>query len=127
MAGLETVVVVGGSLAGIRSAEALRRKGFEGRLVLIGAESEHPYDRPPLSKQVLRGESGPEKIRLVKPEAFDALELDLRLGMRADALLLDERACRSQPSSRGVRASRWWARASSAPRWRPAVAGSASR
>jgi 3-phenylpropionate/trans-cinnamate dioxygenase ferredoxin reductase subunit len=92
LAGLETVVVVGGSLAGIRSAEALRRKGFEGRLVLIGAESEHPYDRPPLSKQVLRGESGPEKIRLVKPEAFDALELDLRLGMRADALLLDERA-----------------------------------
>jgi 3-phenylpropionate/trans-cinnamate dioxygenase ferredoxin reductase subunit len=92
VAGLETIVVVGGSLAGIRSAEALRRKGFDGRLVLVGAESERPYDRPPLSKQVLRGESGPEKIRLVKPEAFDALDLDLRLGVRADALLPDERA-----------------------------------
>lgn len=94
MAGLECVVVVGGSLAGIRSAEALRRGGFEGRLVLVGAEGERPYDRPPLSKEVLRGDRGPEKIALTRPEAFDALDLDLRLGTRAEALQPRERRVR---------------------------------
>jgi 3-phenylpropionate/trans-cinnamate dioxygenase ferredoxin reductase subunit len=83
---LETVVVVGGSLAGIRCAEALRRRGYSGRLVLVGEEPERPYDRPPLSKEMLRGEREPEQIRLTRPEAFDALELDLRLGVRAEAL-----------------------------------------
>jgi 3-phenylpropionate/trans-cinnamate dioxygenase ferredoxin reductase component len=83
---LETIVVVGGSLAGIRCAEALRRRGFSGRLVLAGDERERPYDRPPLSKELLRGDRDPEQIRLNKPEAFDALELDLRLGVRAQAL-----------------------------------------
>jgi 3-phenylpropionate/trans-cinnamate dioxygenase ferredoxin reductase subunit len=83
---LETIAVVGGSLAGIRSAEALRRKGYAGRLVLVSAERERPYDRPPLSKELLRGDREPDQIRLTKPDAFDALELDLRLGVRAEAL-----------------------------------------
>ena len=83
---LSTIVVVGGSLAGIRSAEALRRRGFEGRLVLVGAEPERPYDRPPLSKEFLKGERELDKIQLTKPEGFDALELDLRLGRSASAL-----------------------------------------
>jgi NADPH-dependent 2,4-dienoyl-CoA reductase/sulfur reductase-like enzyme len=50
MARLETIAVVGGSLAGLRGAEALRRLGYEGRLVLVGEEPHRPYDRPPLSK-----------------------------------------------------------------------------
>jgi 3-phenylpropionate/trans-cinnamate dioxygenase ferredoxin reductase component len=83
---LETIVVVGGSLAGIRCAEALRRHGYAGRLVFVGAERERPYDRPPLSKELLRGDREPEQIRLNKPEAFDALGLDLRLGARAESL-----------------------------------------
>jgi 3-phenylpropionate/trans-cinnamate dioxygenase ferredoxin reductase subunit len=83
---LETIVVVGASLAGLRGAEALRRLGFEGRLVLVGDEPHRPYDRPPLSKEVLRGEREPDRIALSKPEAFDALELDLRLGVAARAL-----------------------------------------
>jgi 3-phenylpropionate/trans-cinnamate dioxygenase ferredoxin reductase subunit len=83
---LDTIVIVGGSLAGIRCAEALRRRGFSGRLVLAGAEGERPYDRPPLSKELLRGEREPDQIRLNKPDAFDALELDLRLGVRAESL-----------------------------------------
>ena len=83
---LSTVVVVGGSLAGIRSAEALRRRGFEGRLVFVGDEPERPYDRPPLSKEFLKGERELEKIQLTKPENFDALDLDLRLGRAATAL-----------------------------------------
>ena len=92
MAKLETIVVAGGSLAGIRAAEALRRKGFEGRLVFVGAESERPYDRPPLSKEVLLGDREPDRIQLTKPEAFDALELDLRLGVAAEALVPGERS-----------------------------------
>jgi len=86
VARLESIVVVGASLAGIRSAEALRRQGYEGRLALVGDEPHRPYDRPPLSKEVLRGERSPEQIALMKPEAFDALRLELRLGVRAESL-----------------------------------------
>jgi 3-phenylpropionate/trans-cinnamate dioxygenase ferredoxin reductase subunit len=86
VAALQSIVIVGASLAGIRSAEALRRQGYDGRLVLVGAEPHRPYDRPPLSKEVLRGERSPEQIALTKPEAFDALRLELRLGVRAQAL-----------------------------------------
>ncbi len=86
MARLRTVAVVGASLAGLRGAEALRRLGFEGRLFLVGEEPHRPYDRPPLSKEVLRSEREPDRIVLTPDERFDALELDLRLGRRATAL-----------------------------------------
>ncbi len=80
------VVVVGGSLGGLRTAEALRRLGYDGRLVLVGEETHRPYDRPPLSKELLRGERDAGSIALAKPDRFDALGLDLRLGRRAVAL-----------------------------------------
>ena len=51
-----TFVIVGASLAGAKAAETLRAEGFEGRLVLVGAEVERPYERPPLSKDYLRGD-----------------------------------------------------------------------
>jgi NADPH-dependent 2,4-dienoyl-CoA reductase/sulfur reductase-like enzyme len=53
----ETFVIVGAGLAGAKAAEALREEGFDGRLVLIGDEPERPYERPPLSKEHLRGEA----------------------------------------------------------------------
>jgi 3-phenylpropionate/trans-cinnamate dioxygenase ferredoxin reductase subunit len=57
MSGQErTFVIVGASLTGARAAETLREEGFEGRIVLIGAEAERPYERPPLSKDYLRNE-----------------------------------------------------------------------
>ncbi len=84
-------MVVGGSLAGLRGAETLRREGFAGRLVFVGAERHRPYDRPPLSKEVLRGTRDPDRIELAKPETFDGLELDLRLGRRATGLDLAAR------------------------------------
>ena len=86
MAAPQRIVVVGASLAGLRAVEALRRLGYDGRLVLVGAEPHRPYDRPPLSKEVLRGAREPDRIALAKPEAFDALDLELRLGTRAIAL-----------------------------------------
>ncbi|MEE8558570.1 MAG: FAD/NAD(P)-binding oxidoreductase [Myxococcota bacterium] len=86
MAALGTIVVVGASLAGLRAVEALRSRGFDGTLVLIGAERHLPYDRPPLSKEVLRGDWDPARTSLTKPEKFEALSLDLRLGSRAVGL-----------------------------------------
>ena len=53
----QTFVIVGASLAGAKAAQELREHGFDGRIVLIGAESERPYERPPLTKDYLRGES----------------------------------------------------------------------
>lgn len=86
---LRRVVVVGASLAGVRAAEALRRHGFDGTLVLVGAESHYPpYDRPPLSKEVLAGKWEPERGRLRIGTDVGA---DLLLGQRAVALDLGKR------------------------------------
>ncbi|MGH2891238.1 MAG: FAD-dependent oxidoreductase, partial [Solirubrobacteraceae bacterium] len=59
-----TFVIVGGGMAGAKAAGELRERGFDGRVVLVGAESELPYERPPLSKDYLRGESEREKARV---------------------------------------------------------------
>ena len=55
MSNEQTHVIVGASLAGAKAAETLRQEGFDGRVVLVGAEHERPYERPPLSKEYLRG------------------------------------------------------------------------
>lgn len=78
------VVVVGASLAGLRAAEALRRGGFQGRLTMIGEEPHFPpYDRPPLSKEVLTGAFVPERARL---RTRPGLGAGMRLGHRATGL-----------------------------------------
>jgi 3-phenylpropionate/trans-cinnamate dioxygenase ferredoxin reductase component len=82
----ETHVIVGASLAGAKAAETLREEGFDGRVVLIGAEAERPYERPPLSKDYLRGEADREKV-YVHPGGFYAdNDIELRLGRAAVAL-----------------------------------------
>jgi 3-phenylpropionate/trans-cinnamate dioxygenase ferredoxin reductase subunit len=81
-----THVIVGASLAGAKAAEALREEGFDGRIVLIGAEPERPYERPPLSKDYLRGEAGREKV-YVHDEAFYAeRSIELLLGRTASKI-----------------------------------------
>src|SRR5215203_5389363 len=71
MARTQTHVIVGAGLAGAKTAEALREEGFDGPIMLIGAEPELPYERPPLSKGYLRGEAPAEKAR-VHPGGFYA-------------------------------------------------------
>lgn len=85
------VALIGASLAGLRTAEGLRRAGFAGRITLVGAEAHLPYSRPPLSKQILAGSWEPEKAQLRPPDRLHALDLDLRLGVRAEALDVERR------------------------------------
>jgi 3-phenylpropionate/trans-cinnamate dioxygenase ferredoxin reductase component len=82
---MKSVAIVGTSLAGLRAAETFRREGFDGRIVAIGAEPHLPYDRPPLSKELLRGDWEPDQLVLRK-QGVDDLELDWRLDARAVAL-----------------------------------------
>lgn len=77
------VLVVGASASGLATAEALRREGYPGRVTLLGAEAHLPYDRPPLSKQVLSGQWGPERTLLRPPRQLAGLDLDLILGTPA--------------------------------------------
>jgi 3-phenylpropionate/trans-cinnamate dioxygenase ferredoxin reductase component len=83
---MNNVVIVGASLAGLRAAQALRKRGFGGSIVLIGAEPHAPYDRPPLSKQLLAGDWPAQKLFFHAREKHDALELEQRLGVAAKAL-----------------------------------------
>ncbi len=77
------IVVVGASLAGLRAAETLREKGFKGSLTMIGDEPYEPYDRPPLSKQVLLGKARAQNTALPRRRAIDA---QWRLGVPASGL-----------------------------------------
>jgi NADPH-dependent 2,4-dienoyl-CoA reductase/sulfur reductase-like enzyme len=86
LATIDRIVVVGGSLAGFRAAEAIRQQGFDGSLHFVGAETHPPYDRPPLSKEVLRGAWEPEKATLVRDDNFTKLQMELHLGCKATAL-----------------------------------------
>ena len=80
---LRRIAIVGASLAGLRAAETLRDRGFDGELTLIGDEPHRPYDRPPLSKQVLQGAWEPEQTFFRRKDGYEALALDMRLGVRA--------------------------------------------
>ncbi|MGW8379191.1 FAD-dependent oxidoreductase [Streptomyces sp. ODS28] len=80
------ITVVGASAAGLAAVEALRRAGWDGAITLVGDEPHLPYDRPPLSKQLLSGAWEPGRLALRDAEKLAALDLDLRLGTRATAL-----------------------------------------
>jgi NADPH-dependent 2,4-dienoyl-CoA reductase/sulfur reductase-like enzyme len=108
------IVIVGASLTGLRAAEALRDEGFRGHLTIIGDEPDEPYDRPPLSKQVLKGWVPADHTKLPRLRHVDA---EWRLGVAATALDRANRLVRladgtEAPGDRlliatGVRARRW--------------------
>ncbi len=88
----QTHIIVGASLAGAKAAETLRQEGFDGRVVLVGAEHERPYERPPLSKDYLRGESPREKAH-VHPDGFYADNgIELRTGTAVERIDLEREA-----------------------------------
>jgi 3-phenylpropionate/trans-cinnamate dioxygenase ferredoxin reductase subunit len=91
VASSDQFVIAGASLAGGRAAEALRQEGFDGRIILVGAEPERPYERPPLSKDVLRGEAPSDKVYLRPPEYYAEQQIELRLNTRAERLLPAEK------------------------------------
>ena len=77
------VVIVGSSVGGVRAARALRAEGYEGSITLVGEEPELPYDRPPLSKQVLTGAWSAERAGLLTAQAAADAGIELRLGASA--------------------------------------------
>lgn len=81
-----TYVIVGAGLAGAKAAEILREQGFSGRVVLIGEEEERPYERPPLSKSYLLGESETEGIYVHESGWYATHKVELRTGARAVGL-----------------------------------------
>ena len=82
----QTIVIVGAGLTGAKAAETLREEGFEGRVVLIGDESERPYERPPLTKDYLRGESPREKAYVHSEAFYREHEIELMTGTAVTAL-----------------------------------------
>lgn len=97
---LRRVVIVGASAAGLAAAEALRGFGFDGALILVGDEQHAPYDRPPLTKQVLRGDWEPERTVLREPGDLAALGLDERRGTAAVGLDVAGRTVRLSTGER---------------------------
>jgi 3-phenylpropionate/trans-cinnamate dioxygenase ferredoxin reductase subunit len=82
----DTFVIVGGGLAGAKAAETLRAEGFDGRIVLIGDETERPYERPPLSKEYLLGTAARDKAFVHDASWYGQNSIDLLLGVRATGL-----------------------------------------
>ena len=90
MTKLERIAIVGASLAGLRAAQALRRLGHQGELIAIGEEGRLPYDRPPLTKEVLAGKWDAARTSLLREEDA-ALGVEWKLGVRAESLDLGAR------------------------------------
>ena len=78
-----SVVIVGAGHAGVQAAASLREEGFDGEIVLLSAERDLPYQRPPLSKEFLKGEKGIHGLPLRAEALFREQRIDLRLGVRA--------------------------------------------
>ena len=81
-----TIVVVGANLCGGTAVYTLRQEGFDGRIVLVGMEPELPYERPPLSKEYLRGEQSLDSLFLQPSSWYESNRVELRLGTRATAI-----------------------------------------
>lgn len=86
------LVVAGGGVAGLRAIEALRKGGYDGSIDLVCGEDQLPYNRPPLSKEVLTGAKTPESTYFRSAEHFTDLDVSLHLGKRASMLDLSTRS-----------------------------------
>lgn len=85
------IVIVGAGMAANYAAETLRKEGFAGAITMLGAEAHRPYDRPPLSKEYLRGDRPVEKLFYHPDGYYQDQQIELRLGTRATALITADR------------------------------------
>ncbi|GHH87059.1 ferredoxin [Streptomyces sulfonofaciens] len=90
----QTFVIVGGGLAGAKAAETLRAEGFTGRVILIGDERDHPYERPPLSKGYLLGKEPRDSVFVHEPAWYAQADVELHLGQFAVAVERSQKAVR---------------------------------
>jgi 3-phenylpropionate/trans-cinnamate dioxygenase ferredoxin reductase subunit len=97
---MPTIAIVGASLAGSSAAATLREEGFDGRVVLIGTEPQLPYDRPPLSKNYLRGVTPFEKTLLRPAEFYRERDIEMRLGTTVTRVDVEKRALALQDGER---------------------------
>ncbi len=81
-----TTVIIGAGIAGVHAAESLRKEGYQGRIVLMDCDKEMPYDRPPLSKEWITGETDKASMLLRDPGTYERLDIDLKLGMEVVAI-----------------------------------------
>ncbi|PZF80347.1 NAD(P)/FAD-dependent oxidoreductase [Jiangella anatolica] len=93
-AALRRVVIAGAGAAGLTAAESLRADGFDGELTLLGAEPHRPYDRPPLSKQLLAGAWAPDRLELLAGHRYDELGIDWRPSSAATSVSVPDRTVR---------------------------------
>jgi 3-phenylpropionate/trans-cinnamate dioxygenase ferredoxin reductase component len=82
----QTFIIVGASLGGAKAAEELRRQGFDGRILLLGSEPERPYERPPLTKDYLRGESDREKTFVHEQSFYEDQQIELLTEVTVTAI-----------------------------------------
>ncbi|MCW2749726.1 MAG: FAD-dependent oxidoreductase [Aeromicrobium sp.] len=83
---MSRTVIIGAGIAGVSAAGALRTTGYDGEIVLLGNEPELPYRRPPVSKEIIRGEKAAEEIRIKKPEWYDTQSITLRTGVTVESI-----------------------------------------
>jgi 3-phenylpropionate/trans-cinnamate dioxygenase ferredoxin reductase component len=118
----DPIVIVGGGLAGQRCSETLRRSGYEGAIRMVCAEERAPYDRPPLSKQLLIGSVTAESLAYRPAAWYEQHGIDLLLGVRATALQPAERRL-SLGTGAALRYARLLIATGSRPRTLPGLAG----
>ena len=90
----DTYVIAGGGVAGASAAESLRGEGFDGRIVVAGDETQAPYERPPLSKGLLRGELDASSVVLRAPEFYEKNQIELLRKTRVLELDLSKQSVR---------------------------------
>jgi 3-phenylpropionate/trans-cinnamate dioxygenase ferredoxin reductase component len=95
-----TIVIVGAGLGAARAAVNLRKEGFEERIVMLAEEAELPYERPPLSKDYLRGTKGRDEVRVKGADGWQADRVEILTETRATALDLRSREVRSEDGRR---------------------------
>ncbi|HKQ02033.1 MAG TPA: FAD-dependent oxidoreductase [Actinomycetes bacterium] len=91
MSATSTFAIIGAGLAGAKAAETLRAKGFDGRVLLLGDEAERPYERPPLSKAYLRGETGRDSLYVHEEAFYAASDIELRTSASVRSIELGGR------------------------------------